>query len=59
MNTETIKTFFDWGALGTLIATLASWLPGVAALLAVIWWAYRIHETRLQVKLLKKQLGEE
>ena len=55
---EPLKTFFDWLAVGITGATFLTWLPHIAAGLAVVWGAYRIYEVRLNIKLLKKQLGE-
>lgn len=35
---------FDWAAVGTAVATLAGWLPPVAALLSVIWLLVQLHD---------------
>jgi hypothetical protein len=35
----------------TIIATLLSWMPAIAAVLAVIWTAMRIYETYLNIRL--------
>lgn len=40
------KTLVDWGAAGTMIATLAGWLPNVAAVLTIIWTVIRITESK-------------
>lgn len=55
---EPLKTFLDWASVSVTAAAFLSWLPHIAAGLAVIWGAYRIYEVRLNIKLLKKQLGE-
>lgn len=44
--TEEIKTAFDIGSLAVVGATLASWLPAVAALLSIVWTVIRIRETK-------------
>lgn len=41
---ETVKIAVDWAALGTTIATLAGFLPAVAALFTIIWTGIRIYE---------------
>ena len=32
-------------SLVTVVATLASWLPAIAALLSIVWTVIRIYET--------------
>lgn len=44
--TEQIKTVVDAGAVGTLAATLFSWLPSVTALVTLVWICIRIYETK-------------
>ena len=44
--TEEIKTAFDVGSFAIVGATLASWLPSVAALLSIVWTVIRIRETK-------------
>jgi hypothetical protein len=55
---DTLKTFCDWLATTITLATLLSWLPHMAAALGVVWGCYRIYESHLNVKLLKKQLKD-
>lgn len=55
---ESLKTFFDWSAVITTIAALVSWFPAIAGALGIIWWCYRIRETRLAAKLIAKQLQQ-
>jgi hypothetical protein len=55
---ETMKTVFDWSAAGMLVASIVELLPAIAAGMAVVWWGYRIYESHLQVRILKKQLKE-
>lgn len=43
---EGAKHLLDVASVGTLLATLASWLPSIAALLTIIWTAIRIVETK-------------
>lgn len=40
------KYLLDVASVGTLLATLASWLPSMAAILTIIWTAIRIWETK-------------
>ena len=45
MQTEqTIKTVVDASAYSTLIATLIGWLPSIAALFSITWFAIQITE---------------
>lgn len=43
---ETLKHVIDGFSVGTVVATIAGWLPAIAALFTVIWTAIRIWETR-------------
>lgn len=45
-NGELAKHVVDGFSLGTIVATIAGWLPDVAALFTVIWTALRIWETK-------------
>jgi hypothetical protein len=42
---EPMTHIVDASAVGVVIAVWASWLPGIASLLTVIWMALRIYET--------------
>jgi hypothetical protein len=53
--TDTMKTMINWGAASVTIASLMAWLPSLAALLAVIWWGFRIYE----LKTIQRWLGKE
>lgn len=46
MNDDHLKTAIDGISAGTAVATLAGWLPSVAALLTIVWSAIRIWESR-------------
>jgi hypothetical protein len=39
------KHIVDFAAVTTVVATLMSWLPAIAALFTIIWTAIRIWET--------------
>jgi hypothetical protein len=39
------KQLIDLASLSTVIATLAGWLPALAALFSIIWSCIRIYET--------------
>jgi hypothetical protein len=41
----TVKAAGDALSIATVLATLAQWLPAVAALASIIWSAIRIYET--------------
>lgn len=56
---ETAKHNLDLASVGVIVATVASWLPDVATLLSVIWFAIRIWETRTVQKLLGRPLPKE
>lgn len=42
-------------SLGVVVATIAEWLPAVAALLTVVWTAIRIYETRTVQRLFRSR----
>jgi CHASE2 domain-containing sensor protein len=50
-----IKATGDVLSIATVIATLAQWLPAVAALLTIVWTGIRIYETRTVQKLLGRK----
>ncbi len=54
MQQEQIKHLGDALSIGTVIATIAGWLPAIAALLTIVWTGLRIFETPTVQKLLKK-----
>ena len=43
---DTLKPAGDIVSIGVLLATVASWLPSVAAIFTIIWTAIRIYETQ-------------
>ena len=43
---EQIKHAVDALSLGTVLATLAGWLPHIAAVVSIVWGLIRISETR-------------
>lgn len=52
---EALKHVGDAVSIGTVIATLAGWLPYVAALMSIIWTAIRIFETKTVQGLMRKR----
>ena len=54
---ESTKHTGDLLSLGVVLATIADWLPSVAALLTIVWTAIRIWETRT-VQRLRRPRGE-
>lgn len=49
---EGVQRFLDYTSIGTTIATVAGWLPNIAALLAIVWTLIRIYESRTVQKFL-------
>jgi hypothetical protein len=52
---ETLKHAVDGVSVGTVIATLAGWLPELSAFLSIVWVAIRIWETETLKKLTGRQ----
>ena len=48
---DSTKQAGDLLSLGVVLATIADWLPSVAALLTIVWTLIRIWETRTVQKL--------
>lgn len=57
MTGEHLKTAADVASVGTVVATLAGWLPSVAALLTIIWTAIRIIESETVRGLVQRLRG--
>jgi len=51
---EPTKHLIDGVSVVTVMGTLMSWLPAVAALFTIIWTAIRIYETKTVQGWLKK-----
>jgi hypothetical protein len=51
---ESMKPAGDILSIGVVLATLASWLPAIAAIFTIIWTAIRIYETQTVQRLLGK-----
>ena len=45
MSQENAKAAVDVLSVGTVIGTLAGWLPAIAAIFTIVWTAIRIWET--------------
>lgn len=54
MDQEQLKHLGDLLSLGTVIATLAAWLPPLAALFTIIWTGIRIYETKTVQKFINR-----
>lgn len=52
---ENVKNTADALSIFTVIATLAQWLPAVAALASLVWTIIRIFET----KTVRKWMGKD
>lgn len=55
---EGTKHVLDGLSLITVLGTLMSWLPAVAALLSIIWTVLRIYESKTVQGLLGKKDAE-
>jgi len=55
---EGTKHVLDGLSVITVLGTLMSWLPAVAALLSIIWSVLRIYESKTVQKLLGKNNAE-
>ena len=51
---EHTKHLLDGVSVATVMGTLMSWLPAIAALFTIIWTAIRIYETKTVQGWLKK-----
>jgi hypothetical protein len=51
---EHTKHLIDGISVATVMGTLMSWLPAIAALFTIIWTAIRIYETKTVQGWLKK-----
>jgi hypothetical protein len=61
-NTEAVLKVVDYSAIGLAVTTVVGWMPGVAAVLSVVWLAFRIltqHEELRIRRLERKKLEEE
>ena len=54
MEHEHVKHVVDAISIGGILATLAGWLPAIAALLSIVWTLIRIYETKTVQKWLEK-----
>lgn len=52
---ETVKHVGDAVSVVTVLATLAAWLPPLAALITIIWTSIRIWESKTVQNFLKKR----
>lgn len=51
---EPTKHLIDGVSVATVMGTLMSWLPSIAALFTIVWTAIRIYETKTVQGWLKK-----
>lgn len=52
---ETTKTMVDAASVATMLGTLGSILPPLAALFTIVWTGIRIYETETVQSLVKKR----
>ena len=52
---DTIKHLGDALSVGTVLGTIAGYLPAVAALVTIIWTGIRIYETQTVQRWLKRR----
>ena len=55
---EPVKHWLDAGAVGFALSTLFGWLPQIAALLTVVWFAIRIAIGLQEYRLNQRKLGK-
>lgn len=54
---DTLKHIVDALSIGGVMATLAGWLPAIAALASLVWTVIRIYETKtVQAWITPKEL---
>jgi hypothetical protein len=51
VTSDDIKHAVDGVSVGTVVATIAGWLPEIAALFTILWTAVRLWETETVKKL--------
>lgn len=56
---DSLKQVGDAASIGTIVATLAGWLPSIAAALTVVWTLMRIYNEFLDSRIKKKHLTNE
>jgi hypothetical protein len=56
---ETTKTVVDAASVATMLGTLGSILPPLAALFTIVWTGIRIYETKTVQKWIKKEADAE
>jgi len=52
---ETMKHLIDVASISTVVATIAGWLPAVAAVFTIIWTLIRIYESKTVQDLINKR----
>ena len=52
---ETTKHIVDTVSVATVLASLAAWLPPIAALVSIIWGLIRIYETKTVQSILGRR----
>ena len=55
LEADTMKHCADVASFAIVVATIAEWLPAVAAVLTIIWTAIRIWETRTVQRLVGRE----
>ena len=60
-NTEAVLKVVDYSAIGLAVTTVVGWMPGVAAVLSVVWLAFRIltQQEELRIRRLERKKLEE
>lgn len=55
MHGESIKHVGDALSLSVVLATIANWLPSIAAIVSIVWGCIRIYETQTVQRWLGKE----
>lgn len=53
---ESIKHYIDITSIGIWLSAFFSLIPHIAALLSIVWVCFRIYESYLTIKRIKKEL---
>ena len=51
---ETVKHTLDWAAVGAAAATVAGWLPPLAALMSIVWLGLQMYDRYRRIQKEKR-----
>lgn len=47
---ETVKHIIDWASIATTVATVAGWLPPLAALMSIVWLGMQMVDRHRRIR---------